>query len=315
MTGKRCPKHPVEDTMVPCLGCGRDFCRVCDPPRGAGQYCPRCYQKSVSEIEEKKVGRLALLLRILPGRGAGKKAEGEKAAVTPAPGGGPVGREKPPESEERGKATRWPGRAASFVRGKAAGAWAWVKGLPRRTASWVARTYRDHFPLTLVATGRLEDAPPVANSWYKLLAIVIAGCGLWTVAVALSHERHAAYSIVVALLVAAAAVWALGARFSVAVGIITAMAVALSLVVGEILVQLLYKYDVIKTLDVTRIALRNPEGVRTLYRNFYYTLFVHRMLPSVLVAFFIGWWPLPRRPSWKGFRAAVTPQENAKEDD
>jgi len=302
--------------MVPCLGCGRDFCRVCDPPRGAGQYCPACYEKSVSEIGQKKAGRLAVLSRFLPGRGAGGKAKGKKAVGAPAPGDRPQGRIKPtPEAEEREKSARWPGRAGSFVRGKAAGAWAWVKGSPRRAASWVARIYRDHFPLTLVATGRLEDAPPVASSWYKLLAIVVAGCGLWTVAVALSHERNPAYSIVVALMVAVAVVWAMGTRFSVAVGIITAMAAVLSLVTGEILVQLLYKHDVIKTLDVTRIALRNPEGVRTVYRNFYYTLFVYRMLPSVLVAFFIGWWPLPRRLSWKGFKVAATPRENAKKDD
>ena len=57
----KCPVHPDQETMVPCLGCGRYFCRICNPPSGAGQNCPRCYQESLVELKEKRARSPMLL--------------------------------------------------------------------------------------------------------------------------------------------------------------------------------------------------------------------------------------------------------------
>lgn len=139
-SSKRCPKHPEQETLVPCLGCGRDFCRICEPPRGAGQYCPACYEKTLGDLKSKKEGpkprAKARRASRKPARmdASGKQAAGleqgvnaEKAGGTDKAGrttkagradkGGRAG--KRGKAEKRGEAPTMPARAdADTVAGK-----------------------------------------------------------------------------------------------------------------------------------------------------------------------------------------------------
>lgn len=58
----------------------------------------------------------------------------------------------------------------------------------------------------------------------------------------------------------------------------------------------------IKSLDLPRIALFQAEYAGDVYRSFVVNVVILRFLPSAAVAFMVGWWPVSKRPGWRGFR-------------
>ena len=139
--------------------------------------------------------------------------------------------------------------------------------------------------------------PPLARAWYKLLPVVLGGAAAWTIIVAKTHRRVGLHTWIIAAIVAVCVVWSLGLRFDLPTAVVTVMLTLLSLAIGEVLVHLLYTSKVIKTLDVG-----GPDVASAYYRSFLHKVLVNRMLPSALIAFLIGLWPLPKRIGWRGFK-------------
>ena len=161
---------------------------------------------------------------------------------------------------------------------------------------------KDHFPLGLVDTERLEGDPPLTRDWLKLVGIVIGGAVVWTLLVALTHVRNPGFSIGVAALVSWVVVWVMGKEFGVKVGVVTAGLVLVSLAFGELAVQLFYRAGfLIKKLDLVSVGNQQVKANLAFYRSFAFRLILYRMLPAAVLAFLIGWWPLKARPFWVGF--------------
>lgn len=357
---KRCPGHRDKDTMVPCLECGRDFCRLCDPPKGSGQYCRACYDKSLAQLESKKAGRKKPEKAKSAPRGLRARLAGRKTARMEASGAKAekAGRktDKTGRKGERasGKARKTGGKAAGEPGsggGAEAGRWARLKsgrgftritvfrGFPRRAAraAWAglktagfrvarvpgvawrwnvdaavrsARFVRSHFPLSIEDRVAWQGEPALAAVWWKVLAVVLGGTGLWIMVVLLTRKRLMVFSVGVALLMTGFIIWALGARYGMAAGVIAASLVLLALVLGEFTVQMLFRLGVIKKLDFVRYWKGADPAV--LYRNYYKSFFV-RMMPSLAASFVLAWWPLPKRLGWIGFSGRTLEEVEAPE--
>jgi hypothetical protein len=250
MSEKRCPAHPELDTMVVCLECGREYCRVCFPIRGAGQCCPQCHKKNIERLASER------------------------------------GAEKEPKRawSERLKA-RLP--TASSAKDKA-------RGLGEALGARV--------PFELSTTGA-EELPPVSRAISRLAAVTFSGLVLWFAMVLLAHRRLMVFSIVAAAVIATGVVLSLGVMHDLGVAVLAAAMAVLALVVGELLIQLLYRAGIVTRLDVFRMSpyIETPAGV--FYKGFFYDLLVRRLLPAAAVAFIVGIWPLPKIPVWRGFRS------------
>lgn len=302
---KRCETHPDVDTMVPCMGCGRDFCRLCEPPQGAGQYCHRCYEESLSRLAGKEQeGRFRGIKYAKYRDKPGKKAPGAQRESgrrdRPA-----AGKAAPAESKRlfAGIAGRWRDLLAN-IRKKSKDAVSWIAGLPSRLLSSLRRFgiyIKGHFPMVLKDKEKYDEAPPLRDAWPKLLAFTVGGCAVWTVITVLMHRRLMWVSVMVAFLLAVGVVWSLGARFDIPVALVTLSLALLSLVLGEVLIQVLYRLGAIKKLDLVSISPKLFGRTNLVYGRYFYNLFVHRLIPSAAVAFLVGWWPLPKRLSWRGF--------------
>jgi len=276
----RCPAHPDQETMIPCLECGGYFCRICDPPGKAGQYCTDCYRETLAELERKRTPRLA------GARGLFKiQKREEERAQTDATGEPALS-----ETSEAGEKTE---DAASGLSGVAARAW-----------SRVADAAKEHYPLIERGVEKYEGEPLLRECWYKLVAVVLSGAAIWTLVACLTHQRRPWVSVVVALLVAAGTAWSLGTRFGVMVGLFAMALALLSLATGEVIVQVLFRYGVVKTLDLTAVSLLQLKSKGGIYSRFFYNTLVLRFLPSAVVAFLVGWWPISRRIGWRGFRVS-----------
>lgn len=322
---KRCPRHPEIDTMVPCMGCGRSFCRICDSPQGSGQYCPRCYEEQVSQISEKeRGGPLGWLRDRRDHRAAKAEARRKKRAEdNPTEEPKPAVKDKP-AAKEKEKADKKPGvfrRAAGLVGTAFEQAWkrvkeapSWVAGLLLKVLNHTVRFTREHFPLNLRVKEGREGPPPLARAWPRLLAVVAGGSVLWTVVAMLIDRRNYVASLAVGVLVAVGIVWSLGLKFDLQTGVVAALLVVLSLVIGEVAVQLLYRAGVIKSLDLLELPPRLMGDTNVIYRRFYFQLVFHRILPPVAIAFLIGCWPLPKRPGWRGFSRAGEEAEDPGEE-
>jgi hypothetical protein len=187
-----------------------------------------------------------------------------------------------------------------------------VKPLPGILAQKLTELIREawaRFPVRLAQTEHLGETVPLAERWYWLLATAFGGMAVWAGATILLKRRLPWVSIGVALLVAIAVIVALGVKFGVRVGIIAASIAVLSMLIGEIVVQQLHRASAIKLLDLARYPQSMFGHPVYFYRNYFYFLIVHRLLPAAVVAFLVGWWPLPRRFWWKGFRPAAQRDE------
>ncbi len=267
--------------MVPCLGCGKDFCRICDPPRGAGQLCPSCYRDSLDRYSEKSKKDKAERIRR---RGKEKKGTPDvtlgsaRTAKAPAASG--------PAPAKETLLTRLRSRLRRLD----------LAGRVKRSASDAAR----FSPFALEAKEGVAEVPPFAETWLRLLGVALAGAVLWTVVVVIIHRRLAVVSVVVALLVAAGVVLVLGVGQDLPIAVLATAIAILALVLGEMLVQALYSAQVIKTLDI-RGATTEFESRGVFFKRFFYDLLVLRLLPSAAAAFIVGFWPFPKTLAWKGF--------------
>jgi hypothetical protein len=302
--------------MVPCLGCGRSFCRLCDPPKGAGQYCPSCYSEQLERLT------------------AGSEEKRPAEMASRAPGSGLRARLKRKERSPREKKVK-EGRS-SVVLEKSLTPFRWIKaatlsvgrafkaaaiflaGLPKllailvaRAWRWLVREIRDHFPVGLAPREALEGDPPFKEAWYKLAAFVGIGIVVWVVIVAIAGQRNPVISIGVSIIVAAGVVWAMDSKYGVTTAVVAVGIVLISLMLGELIVQLLFRFHVIKRLDLQLAGLVSLNKPSTFYRSFVFKLVVWRLLPSAVVAFLIGWWPLKRRFSWVGFRVETAADAEA----
>lgn len=295
---RTCPEHPDTDTMVPCLGCGRYFCRICDPPSGAGQYCPSCYEESLARISEKKVPAA-------PSRGRLKSLFGGREKPARAVDGAGEGEGKRPQPRFAVPVRKRYDIARSRSRQAGKRSFQSIKSFPGRVYALAAAAVREHQPFALVDREAREGMPPLAASWIKLSIFVLSGAVAWTVLVAASHRRSPLFAVAVALVVSAGVTWALGTRFSVTVGITAVALVVFSLAVGELFVQLLSRYDLLKLKDLAGVSASSLDSPGAFYSRYFQKLILNRMLPSAVVAFIIGWWPFPKRLSWRGFMGGV----------
>lgn len=177
-----------------------------------------------------------------------------------------------------------------------------VPGLPSKAWSYAVDAVKEHSPLVEAEVEKYEGEPRLRECWYKLVAVVLSGAAIWTLLTALTHHRRPWVSVIVAFLVAAGAVWSLGTRFGVIVGLFAMALALLSLAIGEVVVQGLFRYGVIKSLDLPAVSLSQVESKGGIYSRFFYNVLVLRFLPSAVVAFLVGWWPIPKRIGWRGFR-------------
>ena len=210
---------------------------------------------------------------------------GEEAQTGVGADGVPVG---VPAEAERPKAARvlWRERASDFF---------------SRLFSRLSDVLRLHFPLCLTETERLEGDLPVAHSWYWLLLCTLAGTGIWLLATVLIKRRLAGVSIAIAFLIAIGIVLSLSLKFGLKVWLVAASLVVVSLLIGEIVVQQLYRANIIKLLDLTKFPASMYHPMTYIYRNYFFDLIGLRLLPPMVIAFLIGWWPPTRRPAWRGF--------------
>ncbi len=195
---------------------------------------------------------------------------------------------------------------------KIASAGKYTGRLPVRAGKYIARTAgataqraRDHFPIGLASRELLEGDPPFLAAWGKLLAFVLGGAILWVVVVALAQTRNPGISLCVAVVVAAGVVWALGSKYGITVAIIAAGLALVSLMFAEFTVQLLYRARFIHKLDLQPAGLYSLNRPSSFYRAFAFKLIVSRLLPGVIIAFLIGWWPMKERLMWVGFKSRV----------
>lgn len=296
--------------MVPCLGCGRSFCRICDAPRGAGQYCPACYREQV----EKLAGKTENAESVEPvpvAAESGQKGLRKRLGRNKAEAKAREPRQKSSAGGFKEKALapfRWIDRQV-VAAGREIKAAALVVGrMPIRAAlfiawcaRWLWREAKDRWPLSLAPRELLEGNPPLKESWPKLLGFVLGGVALWTLLVAFTGIRNPGYSIGVAIIVAGGVVWAMGSRYGPTTGIISAGLVLVCIVMSEFLVQVLFRAGVIKKLDLQMTGLISLQRPSMYYSTFLYRLIAYRLLPSAIIAFMIGWWPLKRRIAWFGF--------------
>jgi len=307
-----CEKHPGQDTMVPCLGCGRSFCRICDPPKGAGQYCPVCYREQLERLAGKEEKPAAAGKAAAKGsKGVRAKIRGRKADAAAAE----IIAEKPKRSlrQKLLVPVDWIEDTALAAGRKIASAGKYIGRLPVRAGKFIARTggataqgARDHFPVGLASRELLEGDPPFRAAWVKLLAFVLGGAFLWVVAVALAQTRNPGISLCVSAIVAAGVVWAMGSKYGIKVAIIAAGLALVSLMFAELTVQLMYRAGfIIKKLDLQLTGLYQLGRPSAFYRAFAFKLIVYRLAPGAIVAFLIGWWPLKMRLTWVGFKSRV----------
>jgi hypothetical protein len=304
MPDKSCPNHP-ESEMVPCLGCGRDFCSICYPIRGAGQYCPSCYENSLEQISEKKpapvLGKISQLRdrkKTARSEKTGADRQGVEAARRERKFAGLGGVRAGTMGKGRAPAGELPEELPGKAKKAATTGGGWTTSLPGRLIMRPFAFAKEHFPLAIVDTRRGEGMPPLAAAWHKLLPVVVGGAVAWTIMVSLAHRRVGWHTWIVAAVIAAFVVWSFGLRFDLPAAIVTMMLTLLSLVMGEVLVHVLFSLKLIKTLD-----LGYPQPAASAYfRDFLYRILVNRMLPSALIAFLIGLWPLPKRIGWRGFK-------------
>ena len=186
---------------------------------------------------------------------------------------------------------RLPIRAAKFI--------AWMASAP-------AQGVRDHFPVGLAPRTLLEGDPPLGATWRKLLAFVLGGALFWVLVVAISRTRNPGFSVCVSIIVAAGVVWAMGSKYGIKVAIIAAGLALVSLIFSELAVQFLYRAGfIIKKLDLQITGLYQLGRPSAFFKAFAFKLIVYRLVPGVIVAFLIGWWPMKERLTWVGFKSRV----------
>lgn len=305
-----CEKHPGQDTMVPCLGCGRSFCRLCDPPKGAGQYCPACYKEQLERLTGKEKKRRTADKAKPKGRKAAKAREKGREAEPPAAAQSAAEKPKRSLRQKLLVPIDWIEDTTVAFGKKIAAAGKWLWALPVRFGKFVARVavavakgVRRRFPVGLAPRELLEGDPPFRATWSRLLAFVLGGSALWIIGVAITKTRNPAFSLCVSIVVAAGVVWAFGSRYGIKVAIIATGLALVSLMLAELSVQLLYRAGfIIKTLDLQRTGLISLNRPSTFYRAFAFKLVVYRLVPGAVIAFLIGWWPLKTRLSWVGFK-------------
>jgi hypothetical protein len=272
---KRCEKHPEIDTMVPCLGCGRYFCRICDAPKGAGQMCPACYQSSLDDPKDKDRRGLSGIFRPLSGtlREADLSVEIDGVPLIARPG----------RSAAAGAGVR--NAATAPVRG-AASAWKYLVS---------------HFPIVLRDKEHFDGMPELKESWKGLAIAVASGAVLWTLISVFSNHRYWPVAIVIAGGVSLSVAYVMGGRFDPPTALVGVCLALLSLVIGDLLIQLLVYLKIVGGLDVVKPTFYQLSKPSLYYKNYIFSLFVYRLLPSAALAFLIGWWPLKKRLGWRGF--------------
>jgi hypothetical protein len=263
-----CIKHPEKDSLIPCFECGKSFCRICNPLKEAGQYCPDCYEKIVSKYSGKPASR----------KNPKKKRESRIKQL----------REKTTEFNTK-------------IKDSAKATASTAASLPRKTAVGTRDYLKGRFPVTLAEKQELDIVPPLNTTWYKFVALALGGTAIWVITTFLVHQRNPLTSIGVAILVAVGVVWTFGFKNDIRVATVAAMVVLTTLVLGELGVQILVKFSVINKIDFQPVTIYSLSHSKIFLSNFLFKILVWRMLPSFIIAFLIGLWPLPKRLSWKGF--------------
>ena len=265
--------HPESNT-IPCMECGRKFCSICNPLKGAGQYCPVCYEKQLSGLVRKTT------------KPSKKERIQQKTDST------------------RGKV----GDTALAIREKAKGTVLAIKDSPRKSASFFLGKAKDtrsyfngRFPVTLVKKQGLDGIPPLRETWYKFLTLTLGGAAVWILVASVAHQRNPLTSLCIAVLVAVGVVWTFNERNDMTVSMVAVVIVLATLLIGEVGIQLFIRFGIVKKMDLTSVSIYSLNRTGSFYSQFMFKVIVWRILPGAVMAFLIGLWPLPKRLSWKGF--------------
>ena len=261
--------HPESNT-IPCMECGKNFCSICDPPKGSGQCCPACYEKQLSGLV-KKTTRPSMKERIRHGADSTR---------------GKVGDIKKKTGDTASAVKDSPRTSASFFHRKAGDTRSYFNG---------------RFPITLAKKQRMEEIPPLRDTWYKFLILALGGAVILIVTAWLTHQRNPLSSLFVAALVAVGVVWTFDGRNDERVAVIALVLALAALLIGEVGLLLLFRLNVIKKLDLMSVSVYSLNRSGAYYSQFMFKVIVWRILPGAVLAFLIGLWPLSKRPSWKGF--------------
>jgi len=290
----RCAKHPDIDTMVPCLSCGRSFCRICDAPKGAGQMCPTCYQSSVADLKGKDRRGMSGAFRSRP----------KPALRESGQGGAPGEPAEGVEARGAGNSIEVDGVPLIARPNRSAATGAGIKSAARAPVTGVTSTWKylvSRFPIVLRDKEHFEGMPKLAESWKGLAITVASGTVLWALISAISHHRYWPVAVVIAGGVALSVGYVMGGRFDPPTALIGVCLALLALVVGDLLLQLLVYLKIVNGLDMVKPTFYEMSKPSLYYKNYAFNLFVYRLLPSAAFAFLVGWWPLKKRLGWRGF--------------
>lgn len=322
---ERCPRHQNGDTMVTCMGCGRYFCRICAPIHGAGQYCPSCYEQIISGYTARSAAKKKPEVEVKPPASGKEEAEDEAAEgklrsflqkdASEVLGGllskakKAFGRkqELPGVESEKAVSPVEPAGEKALVR--AGGQWPLkVRGA---IASW-ASTLRKFNPICLEDKNSSMDLS-LSDAWWKLIIWTLAGALFYLAMVLLISRRLTWISVVASLIVAVGVAFSLNSKYGFEAGIVAMVLAGLAIMLGEMIVQVLFRVGVIESLDVNPVEVASYGESSVVYRHYYYGLIVHRLLPAMAVAFLVGWWPLPKRLGWKASGAGGVQEDESSE--
>ena len=199
-----------------------------------------------------------------------------------------------------------------------------LKGVPRllaasvlralkRAASRVARGVSDFFflikskfPISLGEVERAHGFEGFQKSAGRFAAITAAGVFLWVLSVFFLHKRLALFSCLVAFVISLGFLRVERWRFSRELGFLACCCSIISVILGELLVQILFKFRLIRDVGISEetMAIAKSAGSFLLYYLGWFVLGM--LLPAGVIAFFLCYWPFQKRFYWKRRGAKAT---------
>ena len=269
-----CPKHPGIDTFVMCMACGRPFCRLCNPLRVAGHYCPECYSDNVAFLKEKLESRAVNIVKV------SRVADKEKNEKV-------VGRQDQDTQGSKNKSSHSGSDS--------------IDSSSRESTINLQTDFA--FPIGFVEKDHFEKMPEIMKHWKGLSISILIGAVAWTLICAVTHHRYWYVSVLIAAGVSFSVAYILGGRFDPTGALVATCVAILSLVIGDLVLQLLVVSRVIGNIDSigTIPTLTRTPSPGSYLKEYAFKLFLLRLLPSAAVAFLVAWWPFKKRLGWRGF--------------
>ncbi|GEM_PF-5699211 len=154
-------------------------------------------------------------------------------------------------------------------------------------------------PFEIAPSVRFENLPETSRVAVGFALASALGFALSAGLMLLFRRRAPYFSLPSALIVAIAVIVVFRGETGFPVGVFAAGLALFSLVLGEMVVQLLHRADIVRLIDVLGFPTGSKEGM--LYRRYYFNLLVIRVIPAVALSFLIGLWPFKKMIRYRGF--------------